>query len=120
MEFMNQYKLSINGFENLLVFANNRYSAGADKSGEIYNTVIKQWPNSLARAVAILKSCGYESAKEYFVCFCTEIYRQKIRYTGQWDIMDDSEKLCRYCSSKGTIPYYYMGLKLKVKNWFKN
>ena len=33
--------------------------------------------------------------------------------------MDDSEKLCRYCGRKGTIPYYYMGLKPKVKNWFK-
>ena len=34
-----------------------------------------------------------------------------------WDILESQSDLCRHCGEKGTICYYYLGLKGKIKRW---
>lgn len=58
----------------------------------------------------ILIKEGYEDAKEYFICL-SDVHLQ------YWGILGSQSDLCRHCGDKGTIPYYYLGLKGKIKCW---
>ena len=59
----------------------------------------------------ILIKEGYEDAKEYFICL-SDVHPQ------YWGILGSQSDLCRHCGDKGTIPYYYLGLKGKIKCWY--
>ena len=55
----------------------------------------------------ILIEEGYEDAKEYFICL-SDVHPQC------WDILGSQSDPCHHYGDKGTIPYYYLGVKGKI------
>lgn len=53
---------------------------------------------------------GYKDAKEFFICLSED-------HPSKWDLLEKRSDECQYCGQKGTIPYYYLGLETKVKQW---
>ena len=64
----------------------------------------------LGTSQKIFDDVGYEDAKEYFICLSGA-------HKNHWDIMESATEKCRYCGEAGTIKYYYLGLRSKVKLW---
>ena len=96
-------------FEDLLCYARHMYSRGKeiDKDDHLMKLL---WPKDWEQAKKFLNSVGYEDAKEYFICL-------SVTHKRQWDIMESANKKCRFCGETGTINYYYLGLRSKVKLW---
>ena len=109
LDLLHETKGSLKNFEELLTMARHMYCKGAGL-GEDDETVKKKWPNNWTAARQMLIAEGYEDAKEYFICF-SDVYPQ------HWDILESQSDLCRHCGEKGAIPYYYLGLKGKIKRW---
>lgn len=106
---LHETKGSLKNFEELLTMARHMYCKGAGL-GEDDETVKKKWPSNWTAARQMLIAEGYGDAKEYFICF-SDVHPQ------HWDILESQSDLCRHCGEKGAIPYYYLGLKGKIKRW---
>lgn len=109
LDLLHESKGSLKNFEELLTLARHMYCKGAGLE-EDDETVKKQWPRDWTTTKQILIAEGYEDAKEYFICL-NDMHPQ------HWDILESQSGLCRHCGEKGTIPYYYLGLKGKIKRW---
>lgn len=109
LDLLHETKGSLKNFEELLTMARHMYCKGAGL-GEDDETVKKKWPSDWTAARQILIAEGYEDAKEYFICL-NDVHPQ------HWDILESQSDLCRHCGEKGAIPYYYLGLKGKIKRW---
>ena len=109
LDLLHETKGSLKNFEELLTMARHMYCKGAGL-GEDDETVKKRWPSNWSAARQILIKEGYEDAKEYFICL-SDAHPQ------YWDILESQSDLCRHCGEKGSIPYYYLGLKGKIKRW---
>lgn len=66
----------------------------------------KSWKD----AQVLLHSVGYRDAKKYIICL-DESHRCHI------GSMESEDDLCLHCNKKGTIPYYYLGLRPKINLW---
>lgn len=102
---------SLNNFEELLSMARSMYSKGASLNQDIdAEEVVTKWPKNWADARKHLVNVGYKDAKEYFICLSED-------HHCQWDLLEKKSDECQYCGQTGTIPYYYLGLETKVKQW---
>lgn len=108
-DLLHETKGSLKNFEELLTMARHMYCKGAGL-GEDDETLKKKWPSDWTAARQILIAEGYEDAKEYFICL-NDVHPQ------HWDIAESQSDLCRHCGEKVVIPYYYLGLKGKIKHW---
>lgn len=111
LNLLDQMQGSQKDFIDLLEFAEKLFSRKYD--GEFEGPVKTLWPKSWRETEMILKKCGYSDPKEYFICLDQSHY-------SKWDIMLNSEDICKYCGKKGSIKYYYLGLQDKVKRWCAN
>ena len=109
LDLLHATKGSLKNFEELLTMARHMYCKGAGL-GEDDETVKKKWPSDWTAARKMLIAEGYEDAKEYMICL-SDVHPQ------HWDILESKSDLCRHCGEKGAIPYYYLGLKGKIKRW---
>lgn len=109
LDLLHETKGSLKNFEELLTMARHMYCKGAGL-GEDDETVKKKWPSDWTAARQMLIAEGYEDAKEYMICL-SDVHPQ------HWDILESKSDLCRHCGEKGAIPYYYLGLKGKIKRW---
>lgn len=100
---------SLNNFADLLKMARVLYCKGAQLDPDDQE-VVKQWPKGWSNAKQVLADIGYTDAKEYFIC-------SNDAHPCHWDILESSDAECRHCGEKGTIPYYYLGLEIKVRLW---
>lgn len=102
---------SLNNFEELLLMAQSMYCKGASLNQDIdVEEVVTKWPKTWADARKHLVDVGYKDAKEYFICLSED-------HPCQWDLLEKRSDECQICGQKGTIPYYYLGLETKVKQW---
>ncbi|CAB3980658.1 Hypothetical predicted protein [Paramuricea clavata] len=44
----------------------------------------------------------------------------KLVYSGKYSLMENKNDSCKHCGNRGYLKYYYLGLKAKVKNWFRD
>lgn len=88
---------SLSNFEDLLLMARSMYCKGASLNDDAEEVAAK-WPQTWA------------DAKEYFICLSEE-------HLCQWDLIEKKSDECQFCGERGTIPYYYLGLEKKVKQW---
>ena len=109
LDLLHETKGSLKNFEELLTVARHIYCKGAGL-GEDDEAVKKKWPSDWTAARQILISEGYEDAKKYVICL-SDVHPQ------HWDILESKSDLCCHCGEKGTIPYYYLGFKGKIKCW---
>ena len=109
LDLLHETKGSLKNFEELLTVARHMYCKGAGLE-EDDETVKKKWPSNWTAARQMLIAEGYEDAKEYMICL-SDVHPQ------HWDILESKSDLCRHCGEKGAIPYYYLGLKGKIKRW---
>ena len=109
LDLLHETKGSLKNFEELLTMARHMYCKGAGLE-EDDETVKKKWPSDWTAVKQILTAEGYEDAKEYFICL-SDMHPQHL------DILESQSDLCRHCGEKGTICYYYLGLKGKIKRW---
>ena len=102
---------SLNNFEELLLMAQSMYCKGASLNQDVdVEEVVTEWPKTWADARKHLVDVGYKDAKEYFICLSED-------HPCQWDLLEKRSEECQICGQKGTIPYYYLGLETKVKQW---
>ena len=87
------------------------------------------WPKNWNDVQSLLKEEGFEDAKEYFICYCgkeKEFTRdgktiKRFVYSGKYGIMENKNDKCPQCGETNhRIKYMYLGLKSKVKNWFRS
>ena len=109
LDLLHETKGSLKNFEELLTLARHMFCKGAGL-GQDDETVNKKWPSDWTAAKRVLIAEGYEDATEYFICL-SDIHPQ------HWDILESQSDRCRHCGEKGNIPYYYLGLKGKIKRW---
>ena len=95
--------------EDLLCYARRMYCRGKEIDEEDHTMKIK-WPRDWEQAKKFLDDVGYEDAKEYFICLSGA-------HKNHRDIMKSATEKCRFCGEAGTIKYYYLGLRSKVKLW---
>lgn len=100
---------SLNDFADLLTMARVLYCKGARLDPDDQD-VLQEWPQGWSDAKKVLADVGYTDAKEYFICL-------NVTHPSQWDILESRNAECRHCGEKGSIPYYYLGLKTKVRLW---
>lgn len=118
---------SIKTFEDILKYGKKMLltSIGDDVDIDILCSL---WPNNWNQAQSLLKEEGFDDAKEYYICICRESRettykgqkKRKYYYSRKWSVMDGKDEECPNCGNTGYIKYCYLGLKSKVKNWFKN
>jgi len=100
---------SLSTIEDLLCYARRTYCRGKEINEEDHTMKIR-WPKDWEQAKKFLSDVGYEDAKEYFICLSAT-------HKNHWDIMESVTEKCRFCGEAGTIKYYYLGLRSKVKLW---
>ena len=100
---------SLSNFEDLLLMARSMYCKGASLNDDAEELAAK-WPRTWADAKKHLMNVGFKDAKEYFICLSEE-------HPCQWDLLEKKSDECQFCGERGTIPYYYLGLETKVKQW---
>ena len=102
---------SLNNFEKLLLMARSMYCKGASLNQDIdVEEVVTKWPKTWVDARKHLVDVGCKDAKEFLICLSED-------HTSKWDLLEKRSDECQYCGQKGTIPYYYLGLETKVKQW---
>ena len=127
LRIMHQSGALVRTFEDVLEYGKKLFflSLNEDVDVEVLTTF---WPKSWNDLQLLLKEQGYEDVKEFFVCFCFEEKEitkdgktsKKTVHHGTYSIMDSKQGKCPYCGNAGYIKYLYLGLKSKVKNWFRN
>lgn len=119
--------VSVKTFEEILQYGKNMLLAS--QSSEVDLDVLSTlWPKTWNEVQKLLKDNGYEGVKEYFICFCRKEKqytrdgqtKKKFVYDGKYSIMENKKDKCPHCGNYGYIPYMYLGLESKVKNWFRN
>ena len=85
------------------------YCRGKEIDEEDHTMKIR-WPKDWEQAKKFFDDVGYEDAKEYFICLSGA-------HKNHWDIMESATEKCRFCGEAGSIKYYYLGLRSKVKLW---
>ncbi|KAK3718097.1 hypothetical protein QZH41_017201 [Actinostola sp. cb2023] len=109
LDIIKETGASLNTFQDLLVFARHMFCRGRGLEDD--DQAIKEiWPSGWESAKKYLEKFGYQDAKEYFICL-DDSHKQ------HWDIMERETDTCRHCGQHGTIKYYYLGLRGKVKHW---
>jgi len=119
--------VSIRTFEDILEYGKQLLLNSCSLDGKLFDKdiLLTLWPKSWNDVQALLKEEGYQDAREYFICFChcethSANSSTKIKYTGKYSLMANKDDKCTNCGRKGNITYYYLGLKSKVKNWFRD
>lgn len=109
LDLLHETKGSLKNFQELLTMARHMYCKGAGLEDDD-ETIKKKWPGDWTAAKQILVTEGYEDVKEYFICLSDE-------HPQHWYIVESQSDLCCHCGEQGDIPYYYLGLKGKIKRW---
>ena len=99
-----ELKLSNIGFDHILAWGEKIFLMGFSDQYE------HLWPKSWKDAEVLLHSVGYRDAKKYIICL-DESHRC------HFGLMQSEDDLCPHCNKKGTIPYYYLGLRPKINLW---
>lgn len=130
LRIMKESGTSIKTFEDILEYGKRLLFAGIDKDGKDIDrdVLLTLWPKNWTSIQKLLQEEGYEDAKEYSICFCREEKEttrngkttKKYVYSGKYSIMAKNDDLCYHCGNKGYLKYCYLGLKPKVKNWFRD
>jgi hypothetical protein len=128
LRIMKEGGTSIRTFEDILEYGKNLLLAGNINEGIDRDVLLTLWPKNWANVQKLLQDEGYEDAKEYFICFCREEKKTtrngktttKLVYSGKYSLMENKNDSCKHCGNRGYLKYYYLGLKAKVKNWFRD
>lgn len=94
---------SINHFEELLEWGRNLHTSDNDDAR-------RHWPRNWDEVQSLLEKIGFSKPKNYWICF-------NKNHPCQYGLMESKTELCPHCGQAGTIPYYYLGLPNKVKQW---
>lgn len=95
--------------EDLLCYARRMYCRGKEIDEEDHTMKIR-WPRDWEQAQKFLDDVGYEDVEEYYICLSAA-------HKNHRDIMEFATEKCRFCGEAGTVKYYYLGLRSKVKLW---
>jgi len=119
--------VSVKTFEEVLEYGKQLFLTSLNEEIDV-DILLALWPKNWTDVKRLLKEEGYEDAKEYFICFCSEEKEfkrngettKKTVYTGTYSIMENKDDKCHHCGSPGAIKYLYLGITSKIKNWFRN
>ena len=103
LEIKQKMGCSISHFEELLHWGKDLHASGNDDAAI-------HWPNNWDDVQTLLKELGFSEPKQYWICFSKD-------YSSHYGMMESKDEPCPHCRHSGTIPYYYLGLPDKVKNW---
>ena len=128
LRIMKEGGTSIRTFEDILEYGKNLLLAGNINEGIDRDVLLTLWPKNWANVQKLLQEEEYEYAKEYFICFCREEKKTTkngktttiLVYSGKYSLMENKNDSCKHCGNRGYLKYYYLGLKAKVKNWFRD
>ena len=70
----------------------------------------KHWPNNWNEVQNFLSKIGFVKPKHYWICLSSV-------HPCHYGLMESCNELCPHCGQPGNIPYYYLSLTEKVKNW---
>lgn len=99
-----ELKLSNIGFDHILAWGKKIFMMAFTEQHE------HLWPKNWKDAEVLLHSVGYRDAKKYIICLDE-------RHRCHFGLMQSEDDLCPHCHKKGTIPYYYLGLRPKINLW---
>jgi hypothetical protein len=131
LRIMKDSGTSIKTFEDILEFGKGLLFSGISKDHEAERidseVLLALWPKNWNIVQKLLQEEGYKEAQEYCICFCREekettrngITTKKFIYSGKYSVLANGDTY-NHCGNKGYLKYYYLGLKSKVKNWFRN
>lgn len=108
LEIKDRHNLSINAFESLLHWGKNLYCKQDQELQAVF-------PGTWSETTTLLNDHGFDDYKPrlFYVCL------NKV-HPCHYQVMESPDDLCKYCDQPGSIKYYYIGLKGRVKQWCKN
>lgn len=128
IKIKNSSGVSIETFTDILEFGKSLLLVRIGEENVDKDILLTLWPKTWNQVQKLLKEEGYSDAELLYICFFSEEKQQtrngtlskKIVYCGRYSVMKDKNSLCEFCGKKGWLKYYYLGLKSKVKHWFKS
>lgn len=97
---------SIDTFEDLLKWGRTLHCENNEEAKQ-------HWPSSWEDVQSLLGDFGFKMPKLYYICLDSS-------HPCQYAIMESKTDVCPHCGKQGTIPYYYLSVKDKVKRWFSS
>ena len=97
---------SIDTFEDLLKWGRTLHCENNEEAKQ-------HWPSSWEDVQSLLGEVGFKMPKLYYICLDSS-------HPCQYALMGSKTDVCPHCGKQGTIPYYYLSVKDKVKRWFSS
>ena len=72
--------------------------------------IAPSWPSNWDQVCSLLETVGFSYPKTYWVCLDSS-------HPCHYGLMKNKEDPCPHCQKYGTIPYYYLSVKDKVRKW---